>query len=516
MKISIKEPKIVFCIGVITLFLLTYFLIFLVPTNMDEFLPYHRLACTKYPAAIEHVFRESCKLYPGELFGWGFFRSYSYVGISSSYLYKPFFNIWPEVTSHYFLGFMVLLFFSIGMTMAMKLKPLVILIPILYFPLLFQTIHDTGPIRIGLLAYPLLILMVAKLLSPTTSIFLKTLSVLAIFFISAVALEDKPFFVYLLPQIIFIAYVNFFYVENKDKLMSCKKLRDLIWSKRFYIRSIFVLTPLLLSLYVVLFCIRIPSIDYQSYFHYLIGVTDRTRSFSDEIAHIIEYQFSPIMFGSRFYEIDFNQKIISTIVFSPILYILLLKIKQVNFPVKHWFLSALILLATIFIFMRNAWTGHHFVFLHIPIIFLLMIYSNKSKEKYSAVLGILIIISLISAIQLINSKATNGSEDNKADVFKYLQNEELAKNSIINFSSWGGYYIQSLYGPESQLVTYTEPINESDGLALESLRQRLKRRYILNVCNSCSIDEISAIYSGSNIVQVGPKLSGWTIFQISK
>ena len=62
----------------------------------------------------------------------------------------------------------------------------------------------------------------------------------------------------------------------------------------------------------------------------------------------------------------------------------------------------------------------------------------------------------------------------------------MAAKNVLNFSFWGGYYQQSLYGDRAQIVTYIEPMNAGDVTALKDIARRTSRD-ILDVCMRCDL-----------------------------
>jgi len=504
-----------------------YIIIWVAPSNMDEFLAYHTIACTEYAAAIEHTFIEGCSWYPSKIFDIEFHRNYGYVGVSSAYLYQPFFNALPSPLSHYILGLLVLLAFSIALTKVMQLNPAVALVPLLYFPLAFQTIHDTGPIRISLLTYPVFIYLAFVLLKAKSLVSAKVLALVILFFSVAIAAESKPFFLYLLPQILLIAF-GYAYAISYPKEHDGHSLRSLIFqvgSKKTLTWLIFIALVIAFALYLTLFSIKMPGSSGAdtTYFSYLLNSATTTNSTLDEAKMILDYLVFPFMFTHKIYDVNRLQQIISAIFFLPIFNITFHYLKQKT--QAGLFLGASILVM-IFILLatKNAWAGHHFIFIHIPLIMLVMLYANESKARFIWAIRAIVLLALVCSAQLLNGTVTLHSNSEKSVVFRYLHNEEIAKSSIINFSSWGGYYIQSLYGAKSQLVTYQflneanhndEANNMIQAQRLLDLSKKLNREIIYNICYSCSKKDMMKFFPGKMIEKLELDNSAWLIWKIS-
>ncbi|QWD18439.1 hypothetical protein DP176_04520 [Polynucleobacter paneuropaeus] len=508
--------RIPFAIWILVLIFLPviYVIIWVAPPNMDEFLPYHRIACTEYPAAVEHIFTESCFAHPVKFFQLSYFSSYSYVGNSSNYLYKPFFSIFSAPLSHYILGLLVMIVFSVALTKVMETKILIALVPLLYFPLVFQTIHDTGPIKISLLAYPLIMYSTIKLLKPSTSIAKKLLALLILFLAVAISMESKPFFLYLLPQVLLLGF-GYAYAtlnQNQININGLGKFISQIRNGKFLLWLSLISFSVLLALFLVLFCIKYGN---SSYFSFLTAQVNGSSSVISQLKMIRDYLIFPFMFTSRIYDVSRYQQIISAIFFLPVLFILYSYLKKKTL-VGYILLTSILVLIVIFTIARNTWSGHHFIFLHLPIILMLMIFANQSLEKFKKVIIILSTLMVVCGVLLVFGQVGTHSSAERSTLFKSLSNSKLASNSVINFSSWGGYYIQSLYGDQSQLVTYIEPMTGDEATRLAGIAKRLNRPFIINVCHSCSKEDMMKFFPGKQIDRESPNNSNWVIWRISQ
>jgi hypothetical protein len=220
------------------------------------------------------------------------------------------------------------------------------------------------------------------------------------------------------------------------------------------------------------------------------------------------------MFTSRIYDVGTYRPIISAIFFLPVLIILYSYLKKKTL-VGYVLLLTILALIVVFIIARNTWSGHHFIFLHLPIIMMLMLFANQSLEKFHQVIIILSTLMVVCSVLLVFGRVGIHSSNERSTIFKMLSNAKLASNSVINFSSWGGYYIQSLYGDQSQLVTYIEPMTEGEATVLAGVAKRLNRPFIFNVCHSCSKEDMMKLFPGKQIDRESPNNSNWIIWKIS-
>jgi hypothetical protein len=114
-----------------------------VPPEMDEFAAFHRLACLS-PYGHLNTFRESCDAYKLDVGGFSYYRSYGYIGATSSALYFPVWTVWRSPWSFYVLGVLAFIGFSYALTKALGIATTYAIIPLCYFPLAYSMIHDTA------------------------------------------------------------------------------------------------------------------------------------------------------------------------------------------------------------------------------------------------------------------------------------------------------------------------------------------------------------------------------------
>src|SRR5262249_6592872 len=156
-------------VSVIVIFLfITIIIIGVVPINMDESTPYHVIACNFYDNAKYHVFWLACAGRSNLNFlGIQFKRAYPYIGSFSSYFYYPFFRIYPTILTQRLIGvFFIVIFLAILMLLEGTDKMTVMVLFGLSFPITYQLINDTGPVRYGIFMSaftPLLIKIILRI-----------------------------------------------------------------------------------------------------------------------------------------------------------------------------------------------------------------------------------------------------------------------------------------------------------------------------------------------------------------
>lgn len=403
-------------------------IIFYVPTNMDEILPYHAISC------ITNDFSASsslCQNNQVNFFGISFFKSYSIVGFTPTVFYSTFYLINKSEYSHYFYGLISFILFACFICKTYKFKKNTILIPIFYFPLFYQFIHDTGPIKEHMVS----IALIFYILSSSKNYILTFISV---FFISLLAIETKPFILMIFPMLSFIALYNLFVLSENSNLKANLGI-SLISIGAALIIYFFSYNHFKTTGYV-------NSYEYFSYNSEYIKLPFDTYT---HFKIILKNIFSPIFFTNRIYEVNLNSVTISFLFFLPLL---LLIIKNFKKNTKFYFLLLAILIQIfVFIITAKASHGHHFVFLHIPILIILMTLSNQSKELSKQILLYLIIGFMLSICQLLFLKENNVSNKERYEIFNLINNQNH-ENTLINFQSWGGYYYYALYNKNNYPV----------------------------------------------------------------
>ena len=165
-KNIIKNNFILLSIMFFFFVLFVFWLVYFVPSDSDEFLAYYNIACRKFEGsrlAFVSGYDIGCENFKLKLFGYEYTKSYSYLGLASTLLYSPFYSFFHNIESHYYYGLVFLVLFSFLLTKSLDLKWQFSLLHLLYFPLSFVFLHDTGPIKITMLTLPILIIIFKKI-----------------------------------------------------------------------------------------------------------------------------------------------------------------------------------------------------------------------------------------------------------------------------------------------------------------------------------------------------------------
>jgi len=178
-----------------------------------------------------------------------------------------------------------------------------------------------------------------------------------------------------------------------------------------------------------------------------------------------------------------------------------------------WFVGAYLIGAATFLVSRTPSAAHHFVFLHLPILALLMVAGAANARAFACVVTFVVVSNLGSIALLTASPVTAAAARERSRIFEHLQRSDVAAQYVLNFSSWGGYYQQSLYGDRDQIVTYVEPLTGSDAGKLMDIA-RLTSRDIINVCLGCNYGSVAAVFDRADVSVVDLGLTAWQVFRI--
>lgn len=499
------------------------FCVLYVPMNMDEAGIYHYLACADYPFSHLHLFREACSVQNDLLLAGGLqlARPESYTGLFHSLLYAPFFAALHVPEAQYLFGLTLLALFAFLTSRLIRGGRIGAALLFAFFPFLIMCLHDTGPVSFHLLAFPLCALGFKKILDEPKALKFGYAALTA--FVVAAAAEEKPFFLYLLPSIGFFALA---FVSTSEKTILREKIHA-SWSSLLFGGVLAAL-----GIGWVLFS---HNAEGQNYFGWLIHRADAKVPALDWLTLLLYYLFFWSSFAHNFFTITAAS---TSLFFLSVLtgfffFLILLAVVTHREIFRNYsktrlaFLAASFLaMATIFFVIRNTWAGHHFIFLWVPLIVLFIDVLRRVPSSWRMGLGsAFLALNLFSVVVLTQLPFETKVLRDKEAIFSYLNREDIASEGLINFSSWGGYYIQSLYGQKTQLVTYTEPyasersrflpITMEDADALLKLSQKTGRR-IYNVCyeDYCNADSLQTAFGNRiSFEEVMPGLERWKLFR---
>lgn len=445
-------------------------------------------------------------------------QSYLYVGIATSILMSMFSSFMPPISAHFLMGILALLLAALGMKLSFRMKnewPLFLI----FFPVAFSVIRDGSPARITIIVFAFLPFLYRKLRVNSN---LKRLGMwLLLNALILLAIEDKPFIVYLAPGILVL-------------ILS----QDVTKSQHNRIRWLLTHSALFGSLFT--FSLVFLLVARQNGQMYLATLAESNASrigtfllFSllTAILHIfswyafavrfVDINYDPLREQPQFYEalpwgsgaVSGVSLVVMAVTAVMMMYFLFslsrLSIGQIRAS-KQLNENSLLLASTFLLFffpvLGGAWTSHHFVFAQLVLLTLVI----RNQERFVRVRPNVLIpaLSVITALSLtMFPHRSYNSEDSRAVIDRAIQ---LATPSDIINCAYSCYFEYSLRNEDNIPITFA--ITDADLEKLVSNYSREKR--VFHICKECKDkNNFSAMDLQSKlIVQEGE----WSLFQINK
>ena len=479
-----------------------------VPPNMDEFNHPYRLACT-YPYAHLNTnppFLIGCNSYWIDYGLFAYQRGFMYIGLTSSILYFPLWWLWRSPYSYLLMGALFLLAFSWLMVRALGLNRKYALVALSYFPIAYSFIHDTGPLRLSLLSYPLLVLMLFRLLDHRNMLH-KVVYAVGCALLMVVCVEDKPFYVFLLPS------VAIFAVACRAAAGPAGGLTADLWANRKPL-AIFA-AVLAAGLGGLLF---LGTTEGRTYFFYLKDAPERTFRTLAQAASILAYTVSFPRYAHRVFEIARPWQLVAatgTVLLALWTVVAAWTTRSPNRRALMLFGLSYAAGAIVFLAVRTPWAGHHYVFLHVPALAVLLLVARADARRFTIAVAATASLMVLSIAILSGSRIDPKSARERSAIFTFLSRPDVARGNVINFSSFGGYYHQALFGDDAQLVTWSHSGRRNREPALELHRlAELTSRKIINVCRDCDAELMRAFFATERVNEIDLDLHEWKVFEI--
>lgn len=500
-----------------------------VPLHMDEFLMFHPIACLEQSQQLNR-YRESCDAYGTQLFGLNFNRAYSIVGISSSIISLPFFWLVNSIWTNYFIGAIFCILISFGLIKSFGLSNKYLVISLSYFPITFALIRDGGPVRLSMLAIAWSPFIIGKYLEARSIKQFAWLSLLtALWMLST---EDKPFFIYLIPGIIFLS------------LSSVLKQKDL-----YFVRA--NLTKICLAVAVssffsifLLVLLRVGSTSYLEFLlsnspasslgFSLFGQRNIFQVFQDlSFLTIIIFIFFWPYFSHRttdfaFFHLgkfdipypgtqDLNQKVSSLfylVNFISVATIYILVLSKLKFKKEHFKIIFLLISSLLFSFgalLAGGWAVHHFSFLHIPIAVLVLLSIEKNFDGFLRRF-VLPFATLSAAISVVFAPPILSSSNEINIVYKKAMAFANQKSYFV-CASWGCFYQYSLINSGNIPVLFVTPEAPQYFKALEQDVVASDKNVYL-ICANCSKSSIEVFFPRLSVEYIPTNTKNWNLYFI--
>jgi len=479
---------------------------FAVPVNVDESVQYHPIACTAYPLARYHTFWNACDDSNSLVFlGTHLPRAYAYIGGFSSVLYWPFFKLHPSIGMQRIVGMFFLIACVLLVTLLEREHQLSIWVLFgLSFPLMYQLVDDTGPVRFGLfmMLFTPWCVQVIRRATPRLAALLNVLLGVMLF----LAVEDKPFFLYLIPSLAVLTYA---YAGDTDA--------NIAEDVRAVLAAVWPSVLVFLTLVGVYF-FGTHTAAGDTYFDALVKAVKQVDLRSAFIA-MLSYMTNFAKFSSMVYEtgqFKLPNVFLSLAIWSWGLLFIWRALSTAPRVRRRILLTglALILSGSTMLVARNAWTGHHFIYCLLLALLLVAqaVSRNRTGRTPFLVAYAATAVVLTAELPYLDPGKTWSWERYK--VFEYLSRPEVARTHVIAHLSLGTYYVASLYGDAGQLSLQIEKLNAATASRIIDIADNVNRK-VLCVCRGagCDRDSLASGFQGRIVFDEVPlSNSEWRVF----
>lgn len=489
---------------------------------------YHSLACFQEQQSIS-IYRDACGLYPVALGSLKYNLSYIYTGISSSLFLFPFQSIFDSIWTQYFVGALSLLLISLGTSKSFHIKFKYLPLSLLFFPIVYSLLRDGGPIRISLLCISWSPYLFKKYLENNG--IKKIIYFLLISLSWVISIEDKPFFIYLIPGTILLM------ISSLDK----NKILEIIKRKKLEMFKIFSALTFICFLFLSLLTME----EFNK--PYLIWLMGHSRGRVISLSSIFDpfiYTFYWPQYFQRVVHLSASHALIfknlpiitlavSIVIISVKYYLVLWKFLKKSKEIENLnllFLLFSFLIFNICIILSGGVLHHHYVFAQYPLLIFLLYFAQIKKEKaYYFSFKVFVCLTLLSYIVFTLSPPRLFANKEIPKIFN-LAIENTDKKSIINCSSWGCYFNYALSNKKQIPVVFGDKIEHMVDLSQKSKKNQSN---ILHICQSkysephqepyentkgentiCNKKNLEIIYGTNNITEIKNGGEIWKLFNI--
>lgn len=453
-----------------------------IPLDMDEFVPYHTLACLEYPLNQLNVFRESCSGYDLALWGKTFLplRTYGYEGSLPSLLYYPLFKIWPSPYSARWIGILILALQGLILGKLFKMRSLYCFLGLLLFmPYGFSHIVDFGPSSyqtVSMLLLYAISIRCARRLEENRSIFFYCVGAGILIFI---CLWIQIVFFLILPGL--LLSMCFWPVFSLIK-MSKAGLKKKVVLRFFWGATTMGLAAALPAWWLFNALTRTGT----TYAHeYPPSQLFLSLSQAWNHAHYLWYFFHNPLRSTHIIFLARNDVSVEGILFHVIVpAVLALGIWRSRKDVSQVF-AICVPLACFFIafgvLSSCSWVGGmHHVILTLPFLILALAACIRAITNSKIYLAVILCSFVALNLSLFGQLKTLPYNQRHHDFSQIKLNGFLNGYSdkyVFICVDWGMYYIKSLYGNRDQCVLYIEPLNKTEQIAqVKGILKKLGRK----------------------------------------
>lgn len=489
--------------------------------DMDEFLPYHPIACDQVQQAVS-TFQGACNVLPTQFLGWEYQRSFNYAGAVSGWMMTPVFALWHSWWAHAVFGLFTLLIAGWGIVRSLQLAPRFILVTFAFLPLLLPTVHDTGPIRLALVVIAWTPAALRFQFS-SRPVLMKVLvgCTLALGWIAST--ENKPYFLFLVPGTVIwsIACLN---VTMGTGFVRSHFRALLLWFFGLTIPCI-----------VLLFVLRIEGMSYFAYLRHFPSPNDPLVNVGTGLSFLGDWALSAQRFLLLYPNVDasfpkllqspLNSLPLSADRGAPLSLLLTLGTIALTVTLISWAIrrcwtqisksTTLLLFGAVLLFFAGAWISgggsvHHFVFAQIGVLsFILLSFNTTAYGALRAATSI-VAISWLAMLSILSSGRNPAVGSNVEEIMTIAQSQASDK-VLINCASWGCYHQFAFLENKPAPIVFAESV--SDQLLLLG-KAKGSGKSVVHVCRDCTIEQLEKNLNPRRIDEIGSSPGGWHAFSI--
>lgn len=490
---------------------------------MDEFLPYHVLACHQ-PGQHLNALLEGCSDYPTRLGPLEFQRAYHYTGVTSSILLWPLFGAVPSLLVAFVPGLVALALVALGLTRSLALPARRAWLVGCFLPVTFSLLHDTGPVRVGLVVLawsPVVVRRALAAESPWRA--LAWGAVLAAAWL--VATEDKPFFVFLLPGAALWCLAAL-HLTGAGELVR-ERLR----------RAVGVLGTSAAACVALLGVLQANGVPYVTYLRTASREVP-SHSLTERFQAAAAFTVSWVDYGGRVRDLRSAgvlgvDGLVSTqgwtapsevgpgspawtlmlLCALATTGLLLLAASRLLLAKRTARAGAVLLLGafvalTVGAVLSGGWFGHHYVYAQVPLLAAVLLATSRPWEHWAAALG----VGVLSVLSLLAMSQAPTYPWASPDVWPALEAaHDQPGEAVLSCASWGCYYPAALEARKDRPVLYA-PIPGAADDVLDVARGR--RADVIHLCWDCSASDVSAYYRGSAVTPIPTRSRSWLVFRV--
>lgn len=453
-----------------------------VPFNNDEAVQFHVLACELFPNAELHKFREGCGVKNLNVFGLSLpLRSYTYIGVSGALAFVPFWWIVATpIALRVWTGFLWLTSSLVLSRLLIVPWALVLTVVALSTPVFAQHLIDTGPIAWQFLLLECGVWLVVTALACSSSWRIAILGGLA-GLCAFLAFEQKGFVVYGACLALYL----FIVATYRRGLFGAVGLR------LGFLRLVTCTSALTLVSGVLLgTLLSAKTIEGSSYYAALQSATKNysINEMDSWMSHFMAFVRDFILFPTRYFHrvydvaglVSREQDFFAVMSLSGVAAgaAILLAIERKWGYVCLLFLSVFFAGGDLFLMARAqmAWAGHHVIFAHVIIFVGLAVALNALLPRYVVLvigaIGLLLYQQVKPWQTLLNSRPQVESDPSRMELLQIVDTPDFATSHVVAHLSWGTYFIDALFGPRDQIVTWVESPEQPELEQIARSRQR--------------------------------------------